>query len=96
MVGWHHQLSGQEFERMREDSEGWRSLACCSPWGHKELDMTWHKLSELCRAIVHSFQVLHGISALKLTLGDLKPGSKHARGLCHSEERLAEKDPSST
>ena len=23
-----------------EDSEGQGSLACCSPWGHKELDMT--------------------------------------------------------
>ena len=22
------------------DSEGQGSLACCSPWGHKELDMT--------------------------------------------------------
>ena len=22
------------------DSKGWRSLACCSPWGHKELDTT--------------------------------------------------------
>ena len=22
------------------DSEGWRSLNCCSPCGHKELDMT--------------------------------------------------------
>ena len=21
--------------------EGQESLACCSPWGHKELDMTW-------------------------------------------------------
>ena len=23
-----------------KDGEGQRSLACCSPWGHKELDMT--------------------------------------------------------
>ena len=96
MSGWHHWLDGREFEQALGVGDGQESLACCSPWGHKELDMTWHKLSELCRAIVHSFQVLHGISALKLTLGDLKPGSKHARGLCHSEERLAEKDPSST
>jgi len=22
------------------DSEGHRNLACCSPWGHKELDTT--------------------------------------------------------
>ena len=40
MVGWHHQLSGHEFEQTRGDSEGQRSLACLSPWGHKESDMT--------------------------------------------------------
>ena len=40
MVGWHHQLNGHEFEQALEDSEGQGSLASCSPWGHKELDMT--------------------------------------------------------
>ena len=40
MVGWHHQLSGHEFEQTLGVSEGQGSLACCSPWGHKELDMT--------------------------------------------------------
>ena len=36
MVGWHHQLDGHEFEQTLGDGEGQRSLACCSPWGHKE------------------------------------------------------------
>ena len=40
MVGWHHRLSGLQFEQTPEDSEGQGSLACCSPWGHKELDTT--------------------------------------------------------
>ena len=40
MVGWHHQLDGHEFEQALGFGEGQRSLACCSPWGHKELDMT--------------------------------------------------------
>ena len=40
MVGWHHQLSGHEFEQTPGDSEGQGSLACCNPWGHKKLDMT--------------------------------------------------------
>ena len=40
MVGWHHQLNGQEFEQIWGDAEGQGSLACCSPWGHKESDMT--------------------------------------------------------
>ena len=40
MVGWHHQLDGHEFEQTLGDGEGQGSLACCSPWGHKESDMT--------------------------------------------------------
>ena len=40
MVGWHHQLNGHEFQQTQGDSEGQGSLACCSPWGHKELDTT--------------------------------------------------------
>ena len=38
--GWHHELNGHEFEQILENREGQGSLACCSPWGHKELDMT--------------------------------------------------------
>ena len=40
MVGWHHQLIGCEFEQAPGDGEGQGSLACCSPWGSKELDTT--------------------------------------------------------
>ena len=40
MVGWHHQLNEYEFEQAQEDGEGQGSLACCSSWGHKELDTT--------------------------------------------------------
>ena len=40
MVGWDHQLKGHEFEQTSGDSEGQGSLACCSPSGHKESDMT--------------------------------------------------------
>ena len=40
MVGWHHQLDGHEFEPAPGDGEGLGSLACCSPWGRKELNMT--------------------------------------------------------
>ena len=39
MVGWHHWLNGHEFEQTPGDG-GQRSLACYSPWGHKESDMT--------------------------------------------------------
>jgi len=32
--------NGHEFEQTPGDSEGQGSLACCSIWDHKELDMT--------------------------------------------------------
>ena len=41
MVGWYHRLNGHEFEQTLKDSEEQRSLACCSPWGCKELDTTY-------------------------------------------------------
>ena len=40
MVGWHHQLNGQEFEQTLGDGEEQGSLVCCSPWGLKESDTT--------------------------------------------------------
>ena len=40
MIGWHHRLSGHEFEETPGDSEGERSLASCSPRGHQESDKT--------------------------------------------------------
>ena len=39
-VGWHVQLDGHEFEQAAGIKDGQGSLACCSPWGRKELDMT--------------------------------------------------------
>ena len=40
MVGWQHQLNRHESEQALEDGEGQRSLACYSPWGLKESDVT--------------------------------------------------------
>ena len=40
MAGWHHRLNGHEFEQAPGDGKVQGSLACCSPWGCKELDMT--------------------------------------------------------
>ena len=39
-VGWHRRLVGHEFEQAPGAGDGQRSLACCSPWGHKESDRT--------------------------------------------------------
>ena len=53
MFGWHHRLSGQKFELTLGNSEGHGSLAGCSPWGHKESDMT-ELLNNECKAETYS------------------------------------------
>ena len=40
MVGWHHLLDGHEFEQTPGGVDGQGGLACCRPWGGKELDTT--------------------------------------------------------
>ena len=41
MVGWHHRLSGHEFEQYLGDCEVQGSLLCCTPRGCRESDKTW-------------------------------------------------------
>ena len=49
MIGWHHWLNAHEFELSLEVGDGQAGLVCCSPWVHKELDMTeWLNLTDLC------------------------------------------------
>ena len=38
-VGWRHRLNEHEFVQASGAGDGQGSLACCSPWGLKELDM---------------------------------------------------------
>ena len=40
MVVWHHGLNGYEFKQAPGVGEGQGSLACYSPWGHKEFGTT--------------------------------------------------------
>ena len=40
MVGWHHRLNGNEFEKTLGVSDGQGGLLCCGPWGCEESDMT--------------------------------------------------------
>ena len=38
MVGWHHRPDAREFEPALGVGDGQGRLACCSLWGHNELD----------------------------------------------------------
>ena len=40
MVGWHHSHNGHAFQQALGDGEGQGSLESCSPWGHKQSDIT--------------------------------------------------------
>ena len=63
MVGWHHQLSGHEFEQTPGDDEEQGSLACCSPWGCKVSDMTEQ---------LNNNNTLGGISFSPLKIGNVQ------------------------
>ena len=57
MIGWHHRLSGYEFEQAPGDGEGQGSLACCSPLACKELDMTEQLNNNSDRVILDKFKI---------------------------------------
>ena len=40
MTGWHHRCNGHELGQTLGDGERQGGLVYCSPWGHKESDMT--------------------------------------------------------
>ena len=40
MVEWQQRLNGDEFKQALGDGEGQESLACCNPWGLKQLGRT--------------------------------------------------------
>ena len=77
LVGWYHQLNGREFEQAPGDSERKGSLAFCSPWGWKELDVTeqlnnknkFKIVSSSCRIVFFFYCVL---TFFKWLLFDLK------------------------
>ena len=70
IVGWHHWLNGHEFEQTSGDSKRQGSLVCCSPWGHKELNMTeW----------LNNNNMLHDIT--ETTAVDPPRGNTHKNGV---------------
>ena len=61
MVGWHHRLDGHEFEQALGVGDGQGSLACCSPWDHKESDIT-EQLTDLGDVIEVNLNFAQNIS----------------------------------
>ena len=61
MIGWHQWLNGHEFEQTQGVDDGQGSLACCSPWGYKELDITkwlnWLNSNKISAAAAKSLQL---------------------------------------
>ena len=56
MVGFHHWLSGHEFEPAPGVGDGQGSLVCCSPQDHKESDTTQQlNWTEACLPLASSF-----------------------------------------
>jgi len=68
MIRQHHWLHGHEFEKTLGDSEEQRILACCSPWGHKKMNMT---LVEQQQILPQKSGCLSPIESLDLTPGGL-------------------------
>ena len=61
-VGWHHGLKEQEFEQAPGVGDGQGSLVCCSPWGHKESDMTeWLNWTEGHWSLTFQFQAFYNV-----------------------------------
>ena len=59
MVGWLHRPDGHEFEPSPGDGEGWGSLACCHPWGHKQPAVTRAIVTDLVALMVLTWVFRH-------------------------------------
>ena len=64
VIAWHHQLNGCEFERTPRDSEGRRRLACCSPWGRKELGSVYRRKNNKLNIIFNILGVMDKVEVL--------------------------------
>ena len=58
MVGWHQWLNGPEFKQALGDAKGQRSLACCSPWSHKEWEAVIHFLFSMVCLTTSNYHLL--------------------------------------
>ena len=88
MVGWHHWCNGHELGQTPGDGEGQGGLACCSPWGYRESDVTWPWLgnwatTNCCSILSKGFP---GSSAGKESTSNAgDPGLIHGPGISAGE-----------
>ena len=67
MAGWYHRCNEHELGQTLGDGDGEGGLACCSPWGRKELDTTgdwttatpWNDCYFLVRLLGNGVEEIH-------------------------------------
>ena len=72
MVGWRHWLNTHEFEQTLGDGDGQGNLSCCSPWGHKEINITEKSVQFSC-SVVSDLLRHHGLQHTRLPCPSLTP-----------------------
>ena len=72
MIRQHHQLNGHDFEQTLGDCESQGSLARCSPWGHKESDVTALEEQAMYGYICYICYVWLSVHAIMLYTGQGK------------------------
>ena len=63
MIGWHPRRNGNELGQTSGNVRDKEALACCSPWDHKESDLTWQLNNEQQHLSLSPVQlfVTHGL-----------------------------------
>ena len=89
MVGWHHQLDGHEFEQTLGVGDGQGGLVGCSPWGHKESNMTeWLNWTEVRRRQIFQGRTSYSdhllISQFCLSIVGFPGGSAGKESACNA------------
>ena len=73
MIGWHHRLDGHELEQALGVGDGQGRLACCSPWGHKELDTIVTELMKQTYSVSQTSSALPDLYVMTETFSLLCP-----------------------
>jgi len=76
MVRWHHQFNGYAFGQVLGVGDGQGGLACCSPWGCKESDMT-ERLNWLKQRL-EGLPYINDFATSLLCSSSLRGGSQHS------------------